>query len=72
MTAELGESRTFRLSQRLTVELTVSGIGITAEWQPGLPAKLTTKEMRRYRQARDSMLQRLADRTGGVVAVLEA
>lgn len=65
------ETKTVRLSRRLTVTLTASRLGITAEWIPEIPRDLTPKEMRRYRQARDGMLRRLGERLGCSVVVVE-
>ena len=63
--------KTFRLSQRLAVEITVGLSGMTCEWDPAMPAKLTTKELDRYRQRRNEMLRRLAETVGGSVVVFE-
>lgn len=72
MTAESTDTKIFRLSRRLSVELSVSSIGIVAEWLPGQPDKLTVAELRRYRKARDGMLERLAAKLDGTVVVVEA
>ena len=69
--SEAGESKSFELSRRLAVEIAVGPSGMTVEWNPGMPERLTPKELRRYRQARHEMLERLADRLGGTVAVVE-
>ncbi|OGI41829.1 MAG: hypothetical protein A2150_00500 [Candidatus Muproteobacteria bacterium RBG_16_64_11] len=72
MTAETAETKTFRLSHRLSVELSVSRIGLSAEWSPDLPVNgLTPGELRRYREARREMLERLAQKLGGAVIVVE-
>ncbi|MDP3949601.1 hypothetical protein [Microbacterium sp.] len=68
---EAAESKTFRLSRRLCVEITVGAGGMAVEWNPELPERLTPKELRRYRAARHEMLSRLAERVGGTVLVVE-
>lgn len=70
MSAEI--SKTFQLSDRLSVELSVSSSGISAAWRPSVPNRLTPAELRRYREARGEMLQRLAEKLGGAVVVVEA
>ena len=73
MSAESVESKTFRLSRRLSVTLSVSRVGITAEWIPELPTKgLTPGELKRYRGARDEMLPKLAEQLGGAVVLVDA
>lgn len=70
--SESAERKTFRLSRRLSVEITVGTGGMAVEWEPALPdAGLTAREMRRYRQARQEMLQRLAKSAGGAVVCVE-
>jgi hypothetical protein len=70
--SEAAETKTFRLSKRLAVTITVGVSGLVCEWDPGLPAKLTAKELRRYRAARHKMVSSLAERTGGMVVVVDA
>jgi len=69
--SEQAESKTFRLSRRLSVEITVGAGGMVVEWHPEMPDKLTAKELRRYRAARHEMLLRLSERTGGAVVCIE-
>jgi len=64
-------SDTFRLSRRLSVEITVSRLGIACEWVPELPRRLRQRELAAYRRARDEMLARLAERIGGNIVVVE-
>ena len=71
MTAESTDSKTFRLSRRLSVALSVSRLGIAAEWIPATPDKLTDSELNRYRTARTEMLKRLSDKLGGNIVVIE-
>jgi hypothetical protein len=72
MSATQVEIKTFRLSNRLSVTLSVSRAGITAEWHPDLPSKgLTRSEVKHYRRARDEMLPRLAQQLGGVVVLID-
>ena len=68
---EAAETKTFRLSSRLTVEITLGLGGMACEWSPRPPTAMTAKELKRYRAARDAMLARLAERTGLRVAVVE-
>ncbi len=72
MTAESANTKTFRLSRRLSVEISVSRIGITAEWIPATPVKLTDGELSRYRTARTEMLKKLSEKLGGNIVVIEA
>jgi hypothetical protein len=65
MTASLATSKTVRLSRRLSVTITVSMAGMTCEWNPELPEQMTTKELARYRKARDELVASL-----GVPAVV--
>ena len=44
---------------------------MTAEWIPVLPDRLTEKELKRYRAARQEMLGNLAQRLGGSIVVVE-
>lgn len=68
---DAAERKTFRLSRRVSVELTAGLGGLTAEWIPAMPDELTAKELRRYKQARHELLSRLAERAGGTVLVVE-
>jgi hypothetical protein len=65
------ESRTVVLSPRLTVELTIGPGGLTAEWSPRLPDRLTAEELRRYRGARDELVKAFAARTGITIVIAE-
>jgi hypothetical protein len=65
--SEAAESKTFRLSKDLSVEITVGLGGIVCEWTPATPRKLSARELNRYRAARDEMLTRLAQIVGGRV-----
>lgn len=69
--SEWAETRTFQLSRRLSVEMTVGPGGFVCEWSPDMPERLTPKEWKRYRAARHSMLTALAERLGGPVVCLE-
>lgn len=69
--SEKAEAKTFRLSRRLSVEITAGAGGMVVEWLPDVPDKLTSKELRRYRAARSEMVNRLADKIGGAVVVVE-
>lgn len=67
---EFATTKTFRLSRRLSVEITAGSAGFSIEWAPGMPNKLTAKELRRYRAARAEMVKRLAERMGGAAVVV--
>jgi hypothetical protein len=67
--SEAAETKTFRLSKRLSVEITAGPGGFVCEWSA--TKKLTNRELRRYRAAREEMLQRLSEKIGGKVLVLE-
>lgn len=69
--SEAAESKSFRLSRRLSVEITLGAGGMVCEWDPSMPDRLTAKELRRYRTARAEMLRRLADRLGVNVGCVE-
>ena len=68
---EKAESKTFRLSRRLSVEITAGAGGMVVEWDLATPDWLTARELRRYRAARAEMVKRLAGRIGAAVAVVE-
>lgn len=64
-------TQTFKLSDRLSLTMTVSAAGITGEWEPGPPDEATQAEIAAYRVARQLMLERLAEEVGGPVACVE-
>jgi len=72
MTSEGAERKTFRLSAQLSVEFTVGLGGMTCEWMPKFPRRLSVEEVEAYRAARDEMSQRLANLHGGPVLTVEA
>ncbi len=69
--SEWAARRIARLSNRLTVEITVGPGGMVCEWSPTTPKELTKKERRRYRVARDDCINEFAGRLGGRVLVVE-
>ena len=71
MTSERAVTKTFRLSDRFAVEITVGPQGWTTEWLPDIPDSLTRKERRAYLRARREMLARLSGMVGGSVAVFD-
>ena len=71
LTSEQAVTKTFRLSKRYAVEMTVGVGGFACEWEPEMPRSLTRKEERRYLKARTEMLQRLAEMIGGRDAVVD-
>lgn len=69
--SEQAVTKTFRLSDRLSVEMTVGPAGFTCEWVPDLPPELNRRERRAYKKARDEMLRKLVEIVGGDVAVVD-
>ncbi|MCA1788491.1 MAG: hypothetical protein LC667_01180 [Thioalkalivibrio sp.] len=68
---ESAETKTFQLSKRLAVEITVGLGGVCCEWTPSQPRRMTKREVARYREGRDQLLARLAEKTGKRVVVVE-
>ena len=68
--SERAFTKTFRLSGRLSIEMTVGPAGYTCEWDPDIPIQLTAREQRRYLRARHEMMRRLAEMLGGTVLVV--
>jgi hypothetical protein len=64
-------SRAFRLSKRLSVEITAGASGLVCEWEPDMPDQLTPRELRAYRKARDEMLRKVSERLGIPVSCVE-
>lgn len=60
-----------RIAKNLTVEITVSPAGMTAEWIGNRPKKLNDRQIVRYRAARNLALTGLAERIGGKVLCIE-
>jgi hypothetical protein len=71
MTSEKAKAKTFRLSDRLSVEITVGAGGVVCEWDPDLPKKMTANEMAGYHKAMDEMVLVVAEMIGGNVMVVE-
>ena len=69
---ECAETKTYRLSKRVSVEITVGSSGWCCLWDPALPEQLTKKEADRYVRARREMFQRLADMTGETFVLADA
>ena len=66
----------FRVGKRtctLTIQSPQTGkvTQITAEWEPGVPNRLSKQEMRQYRAGRDAIAAALAKKMGGGVMVVE-
>ena len=70
--SEKAETKTFRLSKRVSVEITVGAGGWCCLWDPAFPEQLTKKEVGRYVRARREMFQRLADMTGETFVLADA
>lgn len=70
MNSESAITKTFKLSPRLSVEMTAGQQGFTCEWIPREPDHLTRHERRVYLRARDSMLKHLAEALGIGIAVV--
>jgi hypothetical protein len=64
---EAALSRTFRLSERLSVEITAGSDGFLCEWAPSVPTEFTRTELAAYERARNEMLRLLARMLGGHV-----
>ena len=64
-------NKTFRLSSRLAVEITVGPAGLTVQWDPDMPDKLTDKELRKYRKARNETLADLSGIVGMPITIVE-
>jgi hypothetical protein len=62
--SEKAERKTYRLSKRLSVDITVGPGDWCCQWDPAVPERFTKKEKGRYLRARQEMFQRLADMTG--------
>jgi hypothetical protein len=71
MTSEKAVTKSFRLSDRLSVEMTVGPAGFTCEWSPEVPHELSRRERRAYMRARNEMLRKLVEIVGGDVAVVD-
>jgi hypothetical protein len=71
MTAEHAATRTVRLSETLSVTITASRIGVSAEWSPAPPDTLSDIELHRYREARNAVVAEVANRLGGRAVVIE-
>jgi len=69
--SESAETRVFRLSHRCSIEMTIGLGGMTVEWIPKMPNKLTQKETTAYYAARDSLISRFAEKTGKNVVVVD-
>jgi hypothetical protein len=69
--SEAAETKTFKLSERLTVDITINRDNLLMEWVPDIPAHLTRSERRRYVRARDAMIERMAEITGARILVVE-
>jgi len=69
--SEAAESKVFKLSERLSVQITAGIGGLVMEWIPEQPGRLTDEELASYRNARGEMAQQLAKRLGVSVAVIE-
>jgi hypothetical protein len=63
-------TKTFRLSDQLSVDITVGPNNYLCEWTPAVPRKLTRQEMRAYERAREQMLDKLSEMVGGKVMML--
>lgn len=63
--------KTYRLSARLSVTMTVGPAGFVVEWNPDLPAQLTAEELSAYRAARTGLLAELARLVGGPVLLVD-
>lgn len=69
--SEEAETKTFRLSDNLSVEITVGAGGFVCEWIPEIPSKLTKEELQNYKNGRNELLARLSAKIGGTVVVVD-
>jgi hypothetical protein len=56
-------TRRAQITKRLAVEITVSSLGLIAEWSPAAPDRLNAAGLRKYRRARDAALAEMAEAT---------
>ena len=68
--SEYAESKTFRISPTLTVEITIGLNNISCEWDPDIPKQLTEEELFTYWEARHEMLVRLSALRGSPVLMV--
>ena len=68
---EKAESKTFQLSDQLSVEITIGFGGLLVGWDPDVPESLTRAELEGYRRARNEMIRRLAEKAGISAVIVE-
>lgn len=71
---ESAETKTFKISDRCSVTITVGIGGYVSEWDPKTPGEMggaTDAEKVAYYAARHEMLSRLAVRNGMNIAVID-
>lgn len=66
--SEQASRKTFRLSDKLSVEITIGPAGLTVEWDPDIPRNLTPSELTEYHRARAEMVSTLANHIPGLGA----
>lgn len=71
MKTDIVITRTIKLSKRHTCTMTAGKSGLTCEWHPAMPRKLTADELAAYRNARDELLAELAEKTGEAFLCVE-
>jgi hypothetical protein len=59
--SEAADRKTFRLSARLSVEITIGPKSLVCEWDPDLPESMTPAELKAYRMARTEMLAKVIE-----------
>lgn len=64
--SESASRKTFRLSDKLSVEISIGPAGLTVEWDPDIPPDLTPSELTEYRRARAEMVTVLANHIPGL------
>jgi hypothetical protein len=69
--AEWAITHRIKFNASLSVDLTIGPGGAVAEWVGARPKYLTDVEQRRYRDGRNDLVQELARKLGGTVAVME-
>ena len=71
MTGDWALTRSVRISRSLTAEMTAGPAGFVVEWFPDRPRRLSRKEIKKYKNARNALLGEVAVRLGGNVLLIE-
>jgi hypothetical protein len=63
--------RRIKINSTITAELTFGPGGLTVEWSPYMPRRLSAAERRRYRRGRDQLVTELSAKMGANILVIE-